>query len=98
MTLYVRIDHNTEGKVKASLIGWDELTAEGATEQEALEQLRHEFRAQMGHSKIVPFEPPGTANPWLDLAGVFKNDPFADEFDAVIEANRLELDAGQEAA
>lgn len=37
MTLYVRIDHKAEGKVKASLIGWDELTAESATEQEALE-------------------------------------------------------------
>jgi len=92
MTMYVLIEHKPEGKVTASLIGWPDMTAQGSTEAEAVSSLRRSFTAHLREAKVIPLELT-VERPWLQTAGMFNDDPFADEFDAAIAEYRRELDA-----
>jgi len=92
MTMYVRIEYKPEGSVTASLIGWPEVTAQGNTETEAVSALRRSFTTHLRNAKVIPFEL-GGERPWLQTAGMFKHDPFADELDTVIAAYRRERNA-----
>jgi predicted RNase H-like HicB family nuclease len=92
MTMYVRIEHNAEGGYTASLIGWPDLIAQGGSEDDAVRLLRQTLTARLAGSKIVPLELT-VERPWLQTAGVFEDDPFADELDAAIANYRRERDA-----
>ncbi len=92
MTMYVLIENKPEGKVTASLIGWPAITAQGNTETEAVSALRRSFTTQLSDAKVIPLEL-GVERPWLQTAGMFEDDPFADELDTVIAAYRRERDA-----
>ncbi|RRR71956.1 MAG: type II toxin-antitoxin system HicB family antitoxin [Candidatus Viridilinea halotolerans] len=91
MTMYVLIERKSEGQITASLVGWPEITAQGSTEADAVLALRRSFAAHLGEAKVIPLELEG-AHPWLQTAGMFKDDPFANEFDAVMAAYRRECD------
>lgn len=91
MTMYVLIENKPEGKVTASLIGWPDITAQGGTEAEAVSALRRSFSAQLRDAKVIPIDL-AVERPWLQTAGMFKDDPFADELDAVIAEYRRERD------
>jgi hypothetical protein len=91
MTMYVLIEHKPEGKVTASLIGWPAITAQGGTEAEAVRALRRSFTAHLHDAKVIPIDL-AVERPWLQTAGMFKDDPFADELDAVIAEYRRERD------
>ncbi len=91
MTMYVLIENKPEGKVTASLIGWPAITAQGDTEAEAVSALRRSFTAHLRDAKVIPLEP-GVERPWLQSAGMSKDDPFADELDAVMAEYRRERD------
>ena len=59
------------------------LSADGATEEEALAKLRHQLNARMNAgSKIVPLEVSVAPHPLAEFAGMFKDDPL---FEAVVE-------------
>lgn len=92
MTMYVLLENKPKGKVTASLIGWPDITAQGGTEAEAVSALRRAFTAQLRDAKVIPLDL-GVERPWLQTAGIFKDDPFADELDAVIAEYRRERDA-----
>jgi predicted RNase H-like HicB family nuclease len=92
MTMYVLIETTPEGAYTASLIGLPTIKAQGSTEDEAIRCLRRLLAEQLKDVKLVPFEL-GGEQPWLHTAGMFKDDPFADELDAVIADYRRELDA-----
>jgi predicted RNase H-like HicB family nuclease len=92
MTMYVLIENKPEGKVIASLLGWPDMTAQGNTEAEAVGSLRRSFTAHLREAKVIPLEL-DVERPWLQTAGMFKDDPFADELDAAIAKYRRERDA-----
>jgi predicted RNase H-like HicB family nuclease len=115
MTMYVLIENELEGGYTASLIGWPDITAQGASEDEALSHLRGLLTAHLAHAKLVPLELPAESpwlqtsdvtirrywpgllelpaeSPWLQTAGMFKDEPFADEFQELIAAYRRERD------
>jgi hypothetical protein len=98
MTIYVLIENKPDGKYTASLIGWPDIKAQGKTEDEALTRLRDSFTAQVRQARIVPLDIDLSVaeNPWLQLAGIFKDDPFAAEVEESIAAYRRELDAQDE--
>jgi hypothetical protein len=98
MTMYVLIENKPDGQYTASLIGWPGITAQAGTESEALSQLRTSLTRQLKHARIVPLDVDWAEsdNPWLQTAGMFKADPFADELQASIAAYRRELDAADE--
>lgn len=100
MTMYVLVENEPEGKYTASVIGWPGITAEAATEDEALRQLRQSLTHKLAGARIVPIEVDlaESDNPWLQMAGMFKADPFAEELQASIAAYRRELDSADEQA
>jgi hypothetical protein len=88
----------------AAVIGLPESRVTGTSRAEALAKLTERLNAWRAEGKLVVLEirPNGdsrvsTGNPWLDTAGVFKDDPTWDEYQAYIAAYRHELDA-EEAA
>jgi predicted RNase H-like HicB family nuclease len=100
MTMYVLIENKPAGKYTASLLGWPAIKAQGKTEDEALAQLRQSLARQLKGGRIVPLEIDiaPNENPWLQLAGIFKDDPFAQEVQESIAAYRRDLDAQDETA
>jgi hypothetical protein len=97
MQLYMHIEHKPEGVVTASLIGWPEITAEGHTEEEVIRSLQQTLAMKLRDARIVPIDVP-IESPWLQTAGMFKDDPFAEELDALIAEYRREIDAEEQAA
>jgi hypothetical protein len=95
MTMYVLVEHQPEGTVVASLIGWPAMLARGRSEEEALAHLRRSFTTRLHRAKLVPLEVdlPPPANLWLDLAGSFTDDPLFEAVQRAIAADRRELDA-----
>jgi predicted RNase H-like HicB family nuclease len=66
-------------------------TAEGATREEALERLRELIRRLPDGAEVTGVEIP-VPNPWVEFAGMFKDDPYFDEWQAAIAENRRKAD------
>lgn len=98
MTMYVLVQNEPEGKYTASVIGLPGIVAQAATEDEALRQLRQSLTRQLAGARIVPIEVnlAESDNPWLQMAGMFKADPFAEDLQTAITAYRSELDSADE--
>lgn len=71
------------------------LSAEGATREEALAKLRNQVQDRLRNgSELVALDvaAPTAANPWVQFAGMFKDDPdFRDVLDIIAE-NRRKMD------
>ncbi len=69
-------------------------SVEGATRQEALDRLHAEIdRRRADGAVVMPLDITTTEeNPWLAMAGMFRNNPRFDEWQAAIEENRRKLD------
>lgn len=83
MTMYVLIENKPEGTITASLIGWPNIQAQGNTEDEAVRHLRSSLSARLKKAKVIPLEL-NMEQPWMQTAGLFINDSFADELNALI--------------
>ncbi|MBC7854301.1 MAG: hypothetical protein IAF94_12785 [Pirellulaceae bacterium] len=66
--------------------------AEGATSQEALQNLRKQIAASTTSGKqVVMMEVPGNAiGPGTDIVGIFKDNPLFDEWQKIVEQKREE--------
>jgi predicted RNase H-like HicB family nuclease len=72
------------------------LSAEGATREEVLAKLRQQLqeRLQDGAQMLSLDVPkPHAGNPWTEFAGMFKDDPYFDEWQRAIAENRRKIDA-----
>jgi len=102
MQYQILIEHPNQNGYVASVIGLPNCVAEGATEDEALNRVKLRLKARLAQSKIVTVEVDVpvrgmTGNPWIDSAGVYKDDPTYDEFLEEIAKYRRELDVEMEA-
>jgi predicted RNase H-like HicB family nuclease len=95
---YVLLEKDIKGLWKANILGWPDCEARGSTQEEALSNLRQVLAARLEQAEIVPLETPlpNAENPWLRLAGKYKDDPHFDGMLASIETYRRELDAEME--
>lgn len=77
-----------------------EITVEGATRDEALGRLRAEIDKRMARGAIVvPLEITLTEeNPWVQGAGMFRDDPQFDEWQAAILQYRRQVDQDDESS
>jgi hypothetical protein len=73
------------------------LSAEGATREEAIHRLRQEIegRLQTG-AEIVPLEIAMPAHPLAEFAGMFRDNPLFDEWQAAMAEYRRQADEDQE--
>ena len=57
------------------------LSAEGATRDEALQELRHLIEAKVSAgAEVVTLDVPISDHPWLPFAGMFRDDPLVVRF------------------
>lgn len=71
------------------------LCAEGSTRQEAINKLRELLTHRVANgAEIASLNLPGAAspNPWVEFAGMFKDDPYFDEWQQAIAENRRKAD------
>jgi hypothetical protein len=58
-----------------------DISTEGPTREEALKKLQAELQARLsGGAEVVFLDVPAEANPWLKIAGIYKDDPLFDEW------------------
>ncbi|MGV0107966.1 HicB-like antitoxin of toxin-antitoxin system domain-containing protein [Nostoc sp. DSM 114160] len=94
----VLIENQQDGKVKATLLGLPDCQGLGNTETEAIEKVSQSLQTRLQTAKIVTLEieAPKVENPWLKIAGKYKDDPQFEEMLEYIEEYRRELDADNE--
>jgi predicted RNase H-like HicB family nuclease len=71
------------------------LAAEGATREEAVRNLRQLVQQHLNAgAEVAALDVPGSAaeNPWVEFAGMFKDDPYFDEWQEAIAENRRKAD------
>jgi predicted RNase H-like HicB family nuclease len=70
------------------------VSAKGATREEALAKLRAEIEKRLKNgAELVGLEVGGTSNdPWMEFAGMFKGDPWIDDWKRSIEEYRKQVD------
>jgi len=69
------------------------LTAKGASQEEALANLKEKLQARLAKGAVVvPFELPSPAHPLAEFAGMFKDDPCLKEWKKSMAAYRRKVD------
>jgi hypothetical protein len=75
------------------------LSAEGATRAEVLAKLREQLQARLRDGAELLSLGVGerlATNPWVEFAGMFKDDPYFDEWPQAIAENRRKMDEDPE--
>jgi hypothetical protein len=92
----VIVKQGSNGKTVAIVPGLPELQVEANDKATALSQLQQRLEAHLLGAEIVslPIKLPSLKqkNPWLEMAGVFKDDPQFEQMLEAIENYRHELD------
>jgi hypothetical protein len=69
------------------------LTGKGATRAEAIAKLREKIAARLRKGvEVIALEVPSEANPWVEFAGMFKDDPDIDEWKKSMAEYRKQVD------
>jgi hypothetical protein len=96
----VIIKQGSDGRTIAIVPGLPELQVEASDKETALSQLQQRLEAHLLGAEIVslPIKLPSLErkNPWLEMAGVFKDDPQFEKMLEAIENYRNELDGTRE--
>jgi hypothetical protein len=75
------------------------LSAEGATREEVVAKLKEQLQDRLrqgGELLSLNVAESAVANPWVEFAGMFKGDPYFDEWQEAIAENRRKIDADPE--
>jgi hypothetical protein len=75
------------------------LAAEGTTRAEVVAKLREQLQARLrGGAELLSLDVPSPteSNPWVDGAGMFKDDPYFEEWQRAIAENRRKMDEDPE--
>jgi predicted RNase H-like HicB family nuclease len=75
------------------------LSAEGATREEVLAKLREQLQARLrAGAEVLSLDvtEQAAANPWVEFAGMFKDDPYFEEWQQAIAENRRKIEEDPE--
>jgi predicted RNase H-like HicB family nuclease len=93
-TISILLESEARG-FRASVLGLPDCQAQGETREVAIANVQQALRSRLESAEIITV--PLDSMPMSRLAGIFKNDPQWDEFQAEIAAYRQEVDAELEA-
>lgn len=79
---------------KATVLGYPAVGGYGPTREAAICQAEAALRRAVASGEIVSVAVP-ELNPWLKDAGVWKDDPQWDEYQAALERYRREVDESE---
>jgi hypothetical protein len=92
----VIVKQSSDGKTIATVLGLPEIQVEASDKITALAQLQQRLEIHLAGAEIVPLpvKLPSRQrkNPWLEMAGIFKDDPQFEQMLEAIESYRHELD------
>jgi predicted RNase H-like HicB family nuclease len=96
----VIVKQDADGRVVATVLGLPEIRVEASDRAAALAQLQQRLETHLADTEIISLsvKMPSTEkkNPWLAMAGVFKDDPQFEQMLEAIENYRRELDKSTE--
>ena len=102
MQYQVFVQNPADSTFMASIVGLPNATANGVTEQEAIDKLKSILDTQFKHGKMVTIEIdlpseklPEKSDPWIDNIGIFQDDPTFDEFLSEVNAYRSDVDRSE---
>jgi predicted RNase H-like HicB family nuclease len=83
--------HN--GGYRATALGLPDCHSEGITEEEALANIRRVISETLQRIKIVAVDipEPAPSDPWVQIVGMYANEPDFEEFQKELQAHRREL-------
>jgi predicted RNase H-like HicB family nuclease len=74
------------------------VSAKGATREEALTKLRAKIQGRLKNgTELVGLEIGPQPDPWMELAGMFKDDPWIDDWKRSVEDYRKQVDEDPDA-
>jgi hypothetical protein len=69
------------------------ITAKGSTREEALTKLRAKIQAILKEgTEVVVLEIGSEPNPWMEFAGMYKDDPWIDDWKRSVEEYRQKVE------
>jgi hypothetical protein len=69
------------------------ISAKGATREEALAKLRAKIESRLKKgAELVSLEVGTSSDPWMAFAGMFKDDPWIDDWKRSVEEYRRNVD------
>ncbi|MBR8835184.1 MAG: hypothetical protein DSM106950_14410 [Stigonema ocellatum SAG 48.90 = DSM 106950] len=96
----VIVKQEADGRTVAIVPGWSELQVEASDRTTALAQIQQRLETHLAGAEIVSISvklpSAEQKNPWLAMAGVFKDDPQFEQMLSAIENYRHELDKSTE--
>jgi predicted RNase H-like HicB family nuclease len=90
----ILIETAKTGGYRATALGLPNCRAKGTTRDMALQNIRQLLTDRLSHSEIVTLkiDTMPSENPWINFAGMFKDDPHFAEMLDDIQAYRQEID------
>lgn len=100
MQYQVLVENVADEMFSATVIGVPDCVAEGATEEEALNNATSLLKARLAKGDLFNIEvealpSPVSANAWLDVHGSLRDDPTFDDFMTEISSYRQQKDTGE---
>lgn len=91
----VLIQQQSENSWTAIALGGLDCKVQASTREQALENLRQSIQQRFANAEIAQLEVqiPSAEHPWMKFAGMFKDDPYWNEFLDDMATYRRELDA-----
>jgi predicted RNase H-like HicB family nuclease len=100
MQYQVFVNNPVDSTFMASVVGLPNLTANGVTEKDAIDNLKVILDAQFRNGKLVTIDidipsevTEGKTDPWIANMGIFQDDPTFDDFLAEVNNYRNEIDS-----
>jgi hypothetical protein len=95
MDVSVILEQVKDNGYRATAFAPVSLVAEGATRDEAVDRIRDMLREKLSGAEVIQVDVPvaTSANPWLAVAGSWRNHPDVDQVTENIEEYRREADA-----
>ena len=93
MKIPVLVQSENGNGFRAKLLPGQPLSAEGTTPEDAIENLRHAIQTRIDQgARIAYLELSEPHNPWLQLIGVYKDDPLLDGYRQAMADYRKQVD------
>ena len=93
MKIPVLVQSENGNGFRAEVLPSQTLVAEGSTAADAMENLRGLIQERIDHgAEIAYLEFAEKQNPWLQLIGVYKDDPYLEDYKQAIADYRREVD------
>jgi predicted RNase H-like HicB family nuclease len=98
MQIPVLIERTARNGYRARSMEPFAVSAKGATREEALAKLRAKIEGSLKNgAELVGLEVGAPPDPWKEFAGMFKDDPWIDDWKRSVEEYRRQVDEDADA-